>query len=885
MNIFCHLTAGLKELVRRDRTESELTEELNTYLQNAAEAKIQAGATPDEALRSARLELGGVETVKHEVRAVGWESVLEVFVQDVRYGVRMWLRAPVFTAVAIATIAIGIGANTAIFSLVDTILLRPLPYPQPQRLMVAGTHLRGGSGVELISTADFLAWRDRQQSFEHLAVVDRSGSNFALSGLGPPERIPGGRVSAGFFSVFGVAPLKGRWFRPEEDRPGAPGVVAISEKFWRDHLDSDPEVLGRTLTLDGKQHTIVGVMPAAFSFPPRKPAAVWANLTLTPPAGRPPYGLLAFGRLKPGISPPSAEAELNEITAQVTAQYPNSDDLVAVTEPMKDWMVSDISTALLVLLGAIGLLLLIVIVNVTNLLLARATARQSEVALRMALGASRIRIVRQLLTESAVLSLMGGALGLLLAFGAVRAFLAFGPGQMPRSEEVSINPGVLLFTFVVCVGCGILFGLAPALETSRPTMSGTLKAATHSSSSAPVHRTHRTLLVLEVALALVLMIGSGLLIRSFVRLNAVNPGVKTDHVITAAISLSSKYSDPPQIKQFWQQYLEKIQLLPGVSAVGITMSLPPNLLLITNPFIVEGQPFDRHLQQQLAEEMAVSPGYFRAMGIPLIKGRFFSSSEKVEGRKDPRIVIINETMARQYFSGKDPIGSRIQTGEPDPNGPWETIVGVVGDAKYSGLDSTPAPTLYVPYNEYGWVTWSRDMYLVVHSSGNTRDLVPAIRSQLASMDSSLPLAQVRTMDELLDESLVHQRFRTWLISGFAALALLLSAIGLYALISYSVSQRTREIGVRVALGAQRSNVLRMVLREGLQLLGFGLLLGLFGAFLATRVIRSLLYSTSATDALSFIATSLTLFAVALLACYIPARRATKVDPMVALRYE
>jgi len=886
MNIFRHLLAGLKELVRRDKTESELTEELNSYLQNAAEAKVRAGATPEEALRSARLELGGVETVKHEVRAVGWETALEVFLQDVRYGMRMWLKAPLFTVVALATIAIGIGANTAIFTLVDAILLRPLPYPEPQRLLVAGTHLRGGSGVELISTADFLAWRDRQQSFENIAVVDRSGSNFALSGMGPPERIPGVRVSANFFSVFGVAPLKGRGFRPQEDRPGAPGVVVLSEKFWRDHLDSDPEVLGRTLTLDGKQHTIISVMPAAFSFPPRKPAAMWANLTLSPPAGRPPYALLAFGRFKPGISPRTAEAELNEITAQVTAQYPNSDDLVAVTEPMKEWMVSDISTALLVLLGAIGLLLLIVIVNVTNLLLARATARQSEVALRMALGASRMRVVRQLLTESTVLSLMGGALGLLLAFGAVRAFLAFGPGQMPRLEEVSINPGVLLVTFVVCVGCGILFGLAPALETSRPSMSGTLKGTTRSSSSsAPVHRTHRTLLVFEVALGLVLMIGSGLLIRSFVRLSGVNPGVRADHVITAAISLSGKYSDPPQIQQFWQQYLEKVQSLPGVSAAGITMSLPPNLLLITNPFMVEGQSFDRHLQQQLAEEMAVSPDYFRAMGIPLIKGRFFSPSEKVEGRKDPRIVIINETMAKQYFSGKDPIGSRIQTGEPDPNGPWETIVGVVGDAKYSGLDSSPAPTLYVPYNEYGWVTWSRDMYLVVRSSGNAQELVPAIRSQLASMDGTLPLAQVRTMEELLDESLVQQRFRTWLITSFAAIALLLSAIGLYALISYSVSQRTREIGVRVALGAQRGNVLRMVLREGLQLLGFGLLLGLLGAFLATRVIRSLLYSTSATDALSFIATSLTLFAVALLACYIPARRATKVDPVVALRYE
>jgi putative ABC transport system permease protein len=760
-----------------------------------------------------------------------------------------------------------------------------LPYPEPQRLIVVGTHQRDESGMSAMGTADFLAWRDHQQSFEEVAVLDGAGGSFALSGMGAPEQIPGVGVSANFFSIFGVAPLKGRGFHPGEDRPGAPGVVVISEQFWQDHLNSDSEVLNRTLTLNGKQHTIVGVMPAGFRFPSRRPVNVWAIHTLNLPTARPPYGLLAFGRLKPGISIRQAEAELDGIVAQVTTQYPSSPELAGIMMPMKEWMVSDFSTALLVLLGAIGLLLLIAVVNVANLLLARAAARQREVAVRMALGASRKRVVRQLLTESALLSLLGGVIGLLLAWLAVRAFLAFGPGQMPRLNEVGINTGVLFFTFVTCVGSGILFGLAPAIEISRPSLSDPLKDANRSSSSASAHRTHRVLLIFEVALALLLMIGSGLLIRSFVRLSDVDPGVRADHVITAAISLPNKYSEPPQIQQFWQQFLVKVHSLPGVKAVGITMSLPPNLLEITNPFTVEGQGYDRHRQLQLAEEMTVSPDCFRALGIPLMKGRFFSPSDKVEGEKDPMIVIINETMARQYFSGKDPIGRRLQTGDPDPKAPWETIVGVVGDVKYSGLDSGPGPTIYVPYNENGWVGWSREMYLVVRSSGNAAGLVPTVRAQLASLDSTVPLAQIRTMDELLDESLVQQRFRTWLISGFAALALLLSAIGLYALISYSVSQRTREIGVRVALGAQRSNVMGMVLREGLQLLMFGLLLGLVGAFSATRIMRSLLYSTSATDALSFVATSLTLVAVALLACYIPARRATKVDPMVALRYE
>lgn len=614
MNIFRNVTAGLKELMRRNKNESELREELEAYVQDAAEAKVRAGATREEALRLARLEVGGMETVKHQVRAVGWEFVLEVFVQDVRYGVRMLLKSPLFTAVALTTIAIGIGANTAMFSLVDAILLRPLPYPEPQRLIVVGTNQRGESTMSPMGTADFLAWRDRQQSFEQVAVLDGAGGSFALSGMGAPERIPGVGVSANFFSIFGVAPLKGRGFHPGEDRPGAPGVVVISEQFWRDHLDSDPNVLNRTLTLDGKQHTVVGVMPGSFRFPPREPVDVWAIRTLNPPMSRPPFGLHAFGRLKPGVSTRQAEAELHDIVAQVNAQYPDSTPLAGVLMPMKEWMVSEVSTALLVLLGAIGLLLLIAIVNVANLLLARATVRQHEVVVRMALGASRKRLVRQLLTESAVLSLLGGVLGLLLAYLAVRAFLAFGPGQMPRLNEVGINSEVLLFTFVVCVGSGILFGLAPALEASRPALSYPLKDTNRSSSSASAHRTHRALLVFQVALALLLMIGSGLLIRSFVRLSDVSPGVQTDHVVTAAISLSNKYSDP-QIRQFWQQFLEKLQALPGVKAVGITMSLPPDLLEITNPFTVEGQSYDRHRKLQLAEEMSASPDYFRALGF------------------------------------------------------------------------------------------------------------------------------------------------------------------------------------------------------------------------------------------------------------------------------
>jgi putative ABC transport system permease protein len=886
--------------------EADVVEDLAQQLEDAYTEALRSGLSPSQAEATAKTHITDWSAIERQVESsgLGRESAMSALqnrledrdlakserfsfltglLQDVRFGLRMLRKNPGFTLTVAFTLALGIGANTAMFSLVDAILLRPLPYPEPHSLIVVGTNQVGESRMNPMGTADFLAWRDRQHSFEQVAVFD-SGGAFALSGMGTPERIPGVGVSANFFSIFGVAPLRGRGFLPGEDRPGAPGAVVVSERFWRDHLDSDPNVLNRALTLDGKQYAIVGVMPGRFRFPASDPVDLWAIRVLGPPAGRPPFGLHGIGRLKTGVSIQQAEAELAEIVAQVNAQYPSSTPLAGVVMPMKEWMVSEVSTPLLVLLGAIALLLLIAVVNVANLLLARATVRQREVALRMALGASRGRVVRQLLAESTMLSLLGGGLGLLLAYLALRAFLVFGPGQTPRLNEVGINSGVLLFTFAVCVGSGVLFGLAPALETYRPELSDPLKDANRSFSSASAHRTHRALVVLEVALALMLMIGSGLLIRSFVRLSNVSPGVQIDHVLTAGISLSNKYSDQ-QVTQFWRQFLERVQALPDVKAVGITMSLPPNLLEITNPFTVEGQDYDRHRKLQLAEEMSVSPGYFRALGIPLIRGRFFSTSDKVEGEKDPMIVIINETMAKQYFGGKDPIGSRIQTGDPDPNSRWETIVGVVGDVKYSGLDSPPEPAIYVPYNENSWAGWARAMYLVVQSSGNPQQIVPAIRAELASMDSTLPLGRVRTMDERLDESLVQQRFRTGLVSGFAALALLLSAIGLYALISYSVSQRTREIGVRVALGAGPGNVLGMVLREGLKLLLFGLLLGWVGAFSVTRLMRSLLYSTSTTDVFSFLTTSILLIAVALLASYIPARRATKVDPLVALRYE
>jgi putative ABC transport system permease protein len=866
MAVFRKFVSGLNVLFHRQRAEHDMDDELTGYFDELVEAKVRGGATPEQARRAARLEMGNMETIKHEVRSVGWEFTIDTLFRDLRYGLRLLGKSPGFAALAILAIAIGIGANTAIFSVVDAILLRPLPYPEPGQLIAIGLHQRGTSGVHAMGVADFLAWRNQQKSFEHVAVVQGGASSFSLSGLGTPERV-------------------GRGFQSGEDSPGSPPVAVISQQFWRDHLGSDPNVLGRSITLDGRPHAIVGVMPDWLRFPATEQIGVWAIRTFAVPQSRPPYGLLAIGRLKRTSNIQMAEAELNSIAAQVTRQFPSSPELEAGMMPLKKWVVRNISTALLLLLGAISLVLLIAIVNVANLLLARASVRQREVAVRMALGATRSRVVRQLLTESVTLSLLGGAAGLLLAFVAVRVFLAFGPGHLPRLEEVGINAPVLLFTFVLCVGSGIIFGLAPAFATSRNSVNDPLKESERGTTSASAQRTHRVLVISEIALALLLMIGSGLLIRSFLRLRDVNPGFQADHLVTAAISLPRSYVDPAQIGGFWKQFLAKVDSTPGVSAAGISMSIPPNLLEITNPFNVEGQGYDRNRKLQLAEEMTVSPGYFRALGIPLLKGRLFSESDQVEKPKDPMIVIINETIAKKYFPNQDPIGKRLQTGDPDPASPWETIVGVVGDVKYSGLDAEPAPQLYVPYNENGWIFWSREMYLVVRTSLEPATVVPELRRQLESVDKDLPLAHVQTMDQLIAESVVQEKFRTWLVAAFAGLALLLAAIGIYAVISYSVAQRTREIGVRIALGANAADVLTMVLGQGLKLAAAGLAIGVAGALIVTRVMRSLLYSTSTTDPLSFVATSAVLLGVVALACYVPARRATKVDPTVALRYE
>jgi putative ABC transport system permease protein len=803
---------------------------------------------------------------------------MELFFQDLRYGWRVLLKTPGVTAVAIAAIALGIGANTAIFSLVDAVLIRALPFRNSERLVVAGIQQPGDNAeYHPLGDADFLAWRDHQTSFEHIAAFDLD--NFTLTGHGLPERIRGARVTSDFFSALEAR--LGRTFRLDEDRPNSEPTVVVSQSFWRTHLNSDPGAVGGSITLDGKPYTVVGVMPSGFYFPRRDRNDLWTVKTISIPRSRPPYYLTAFGRLKVGVTANQARAELTAIATQVTRQFPTSPFQVASMAPLKDFVIGSVRLPLLVLSGAVCLVLLIALVNVANLLLARATARQKEMAVRRALGAGCLRLIRQILTESVLLATIGGAAGLLLAKWSVETFVAFGPHYIPRISEVGVNVRALLFTIALSMMTGIMFGLVPAVSIYTSPLSETLKEGSRTSSPSTGQKTRRLLVVSEFALALVLVIGAGLLLRSFARLQQVNPGFDTRHLLTMQISLPEiRYAKESQLDHFWQQTLERVQQLPGVEAAGITMSLPPNLLWITNPFTLEAQGFDSARPLQLAEEMSISRDYFRALRIPLVAGRFFTEQDK-----DLHVIIINEEMAKHYFPGQDPIGKRLQTGDPAPTAPWETIIGVVGNVKYSGLDSPPTPQLYVPFNAADWIGWSHSMHLAIRTSGDPASLAPAVRKAVDTIDRDIPLANIATMDQLLEDSVAEQRFRTWLLGGFAAVALLLASVGIYAVMSYSVGLRTAEMGIRMALGARPHDILRLVLTQAAGLAAIGLVIGTFGALALTRTMSSLLFSVSAGDPLSFGTAAMILVLVALAASSVPARRATKINPVVALRYE
>jgi len=803
--------------------------------------------------------------------------------QDVRYALRTLLKSPGFSLAAIMVLALGIGANTAVFSLVNAVLLRPLPFPEPQRLMAVRLTDPKQDMFGSFGDADFIAFRDQQQSFSHMAAYAEGQSEFNFSSGSEPRRVRGVAVTAEFFETLSLTPERGRTFQPQDDRAEAPPVVVISHEFWKRQWDSDPKIVGSAIKLNGRSYIVTGVMRPGVRFPQNESLDVWPLMRIGTPQGRPPYYLAVFGRLKLGVNPRQAADELSAIAHGVEQTFPSSTAWEGRVEPLKARMTKNVRTALWVMLAAVAFVLLIALVNVGNLLLARASARQKEIGIRVALGASRARIIRQLVTESLLLAGTGGFFGVLLAAWAQTAFVTLGSiMHIPMAYQAALDARVLLFTIGISVASGVLFGLAPALHAESGSLNDSLRDSTRTNSSATGLSARRVLVAAEFSLALVLLVGSVLLIRSFVRLQEVNPGFKSDHILTAEITLpSALYRDDRAIIAFWDEFLRRTNGLPGIKSVSLTMSLPPDQLALTNPFTAEGQAYDKSRSLQLAEEMAIAPGYFSTLGVPILAGRDFNDADR-STTLDP--IIINRTLAEKYFAGRDPIGRHLQTGDPRPDAPSETIIGVVGDVKYSGLDAPPTPQAYKIYAS-GWADFCRGMFVVIRTQAEPGTVAGELRTELASLDHNLPLANLMTMDERMGQSVGEQRFRTLLLGSFAGFALVLACLGLYAVMSYSVSQRTREIGVRIALGGRPREILALVMRQALVLSTIGMVLGLIGALVLTRAMRALLFEVTPGDP-SSIAISLGLLAgVALLASYIPARRATKIDPLAALRYE
>jgi putative ABC transport system permease protein len=809
-------------------------------------------------------------------------SSFETFWQDVRFGVKMLVKSPGFTIVAVIALALGIGANSAIFSVVNTVLLRPLPYKEPDRLvMVWEDATKLGYPRDTPAVANYLDWRNQNQVFEGMAAI--ADQSYNLTGIGEPERIDGRRVSANLFSLLGVEPQLGRSFLPEEDQPGSGHSVIISHGLWQRRFGSDPGLVGKPLSLNGETFTVVGVMPQGFQFPSRE-VEVWVPIAFTQreASSRGSHYLQVIARLKPGVTLQQAQTEMTAIAARLSQQYPESNtDLGAAVTSLHEHVAGDIKPALLVLLGAVGFVLLIACANVANLLLARAAVRQKEIALRAALGASRLRLIRQFLTESVLLAAIGGLGGLLLSLWGVNLLKSFIPENISQAKAITIDGWVLVFTLGVSLLTGLIFGLAPALQASKLNLNETLKEGGRDSAAGSRGNRIRGLLVIaEVAVSLILLIGAGLLINSFLRLRNVDPGFRSDNLLTMQVVLPvSKYPDAARRASFYTELVRRLEALPGVKSAAVTTNLPLYRQGNSTGISIEGRPDPAPGQEQIIVTRVISPHYFRTMGIQLMQGREISEQDRQETTP---VVIISEAMARKYWPGEDPVGKRLKTGPSASNIPWITIAGVVKDVRQFELNADPKPQMYLSYMQTGYFA-PRD--LVISTSVEPMSLTATVRRTVWEIDKDQPVSNIRTMDEILSESIGRQRFSMLLLGIFASVALLLAAVGLYGIMSYSVTQRTREFGIRMALGARRIDVLKMVVGHGLKLVLIGVGIGLVVAFVLTRVMTSLLFGVSATDPLTFISISLVLITVAVLASYIPAYRATKVDPMIALRYE
>lgn len=805
---------------------------------------------------------------------------MESLKQDLYYGLRMLWKSPAFTLIAVIALALGIGANTAIFSVVNGVLLRPLPYPQPEQLaMVWLDNRRQGIRDDITSYPNFTDWRDQSKTFQGMAAVRGISAN--LTGSGEPEELRGASVSSNFFQLMGVTPALGRGFTIEEEQPGKDKIVVLSHALWLRRFGGDPGILNKTIYLSGEANTVVGIMPPGFQFPGK--TEIWGTLAPNDRlrAARGAFWLPVVGRLKPGVTRQQAQADMDVIARQLEQQYPNANAGYGINVvPLLEQTVGNIKTALWVLLGAVAFVLLIACANVANLLLARAAARGQEIAIRAALGAGRWRIIRQLLTESILLSVIGGALGILLAVWGLHLLVSLGPANIPRLENVRLDSRVLGFTFGLSLLTGLLFGIVPALQTSQVGMNETLKEGGRSGTSG--RRTQRIrsgFIVAEIALTLVLLVGAGLLIRSFWRLQQVSPGFRTDNVLTIQLRLPrTKYPEGAQIASFYQQLQERLSALPGVQAASATSTIMLPKLANSSNFTIEGRPADPREQSLELPFDSVLPNYFQTMGIQLLQGRTFNA---LDGRDSQQVTIVNETFAKRFFPNNDPIGRRFTFGDGGNNPQWLTIVGVVRDTKRQGLDAPVRIESWLPISQAP----SRTMTMVVRSAGDPLAISRSVREAVWALDKDLPIPKMETMEQVLSEQVAQRRLNMLLLGLFAALALILAAVGIYGVMNYAVTQRTNEIGIRLALGAQSRDVLRLIVGQGMKLAVAGVGIGLIATFAITRLMAGLLFGVSTTDPLTFTAIAILLAIVALLACYIPARRATKVDPMIALRCE
>jgi putative ABC transport system permease protein len=863
----------LRSLMRRSAAENELDDELRFHLERQTDKYVKSGMSEAEALRRARLEFGGLDQVKDECREARGVSLVETLMQDLHYSARTLLHSPAFTACAVLTLALGIGANTAIFSVVNTVLLNPLPYPNPQEL------LAGRQNDSLPNLKDI---QRQTSSFASSGGINVEPMDF--TGNGEPVRVHAANVDAGLLAALGVQPTLGRWISADEDVKGGPRNVVLSYPFWRDFLGADPHALGRAIRLSDKSYTVIGVMPRNFTLP-RELADVFLSLWVGYPEAAPERGvhfMHTYWRLKPGARLAQAQAEIAQADHRLAEDFPDTErERGTLLIPLHEWLVGDVRLALLVLFGAVGLVLLIACANFAMLLMARAVARQRELMIRASLGAQNGRLIRQRLTESTLLALVGGAVGLVAAKAGTTLLLALKPAELRRLDAITMDARVFIFVFAISLLTGLLFGLLPAWSASRGDIGEALRENARTTATGVSRSPLRSFLVTaELALALVLLAGAGLLIKGFLRLRSVDPGFNPANVITMYLQLpGTRYPQIPLQTNFRRELLARINAFSGVQAAMIT-DLPLAGNFVDHRVVIDGQQAPAVGAEPEVQTLSVMGDYFGVMQIPVRAGRNFSPMDR-EGQ--PRVAIVNEAFVRQLLPGQNPIGIRIDWARNESH-EWMTIIGVAGDVKHSGLNQPADPAVYAPFsqNDEAWRKW---MTLVIRTRVPEAGLVEDVKKQVWSLDSQIPVSGIQSMDDLLAVSVAQQRFNMLLLGSFAALAVALAGVGIYGMVAYRVNQRTHEIGVYIALGAQHRDVLRLVMKDGVKLGLLGIVLGLAGAIALTRVMVSLLFEVKPTDPAILIGVAFLLAAVALLGCYIPARRALSIHPMTALRRE